>query len=54
MTVLAGYVKFIFKILDFYNVKPLTYAKLVNLATTRNFFLDRHTYLFICICIIDV
>ena len=46
MTVLVGYAKFIFKILDFYNVKSYTFVKLTNLATiSKNiFFLDRHTY----------
>ena len=32
VTVLAEYVKFIFKILDFYNVKSYTFVKLANLA----------------------
>ena len=33
VTVLAGYVKFLFKILDFYDVKLYTFVKLGNLAT---------------------
>ena len=53
MTVLAGYVKFIFKILDFCNMKADTFVKLANLATI-SIFLDRHTYLFVFIYIIDV
>ena len=50
MTVHAGYVKFIFKILDFYNVKSHLFVKLANLATTINKFLF---YLYI-LFIIDV
>ena len=38
MTVLAGYIKFLFKILGFHNVKPHTFVKLAKLATIRNFF----------------
>ena len=61
MTVHAGCVKVIFKILDFYNVKSYAFDKLATLATISKknvfifySFLDRHTYLFIYICIIDV
>ena len=52
MTVRAGCIKFIFK-----NVKSDAFVKLANLATISkknfNFFLDRHTYLFMYICIIN-
>ena len=60
MTVHAGFVKFTFKNLDLYNVKSHAFVKLANLAIISkkifefNFFLHRHTYLFIYICIIDV
>ena len=60
VTVLAGYVKFISKILDFYNVKPHTFVKLANLITISNFFfLDRYIYIFIYIylhnwCIVNL
>ena len=50
MTVLVGYAKFIFKILDFYNVKSYTFVKLTNLATiSKNIFflLDIHIYLYV-------
>ena len=43
----AGYVKFIFKILDFYNVKSHTFVKLANLATIRNLFIYLFIYSFI-------
>ena len=33
VTVLAGFVNFIFRILDFYDVKSYTFVKLANLAT---------------------
>ena len=49
VTVLAAYVKFTFKISDFYSVKPYTFVKLTNLATiSKKTFLDRHTYIHIC------
>ena len=64
MIVHAGCVKFIFKILDFYNVKSNSFVKLANLAVltwqplAQKFFslifLDRNTYLLIYIFIIDV
>ena len=50
MTVFADYAKFIFKILDFRNVKPHAVVKLANLATISNFDFN----LFVYICIIDV
>ena len=39
VTVPAGCVKFIFKILDFYDVKSHLFVKLANLATTISKFL---------------
>ena len=39
MIVLAGCVKFIFKVLGFYNVKSNLFVKLANLATVINKFL---------------
>ena len=50
MTVPAGCLKFIFKILDVYNVKSHLFVKRANLATTINKFLF---YLYI-VFIIDV
>ena len=52
MTVHAGSIKFIFKILDFY-VKSHAFVKLANFATISKkkkinlIFFDRHTYLYI-------
>ena len=56
VTVLAGYVKFLFKILDFYNVKLYTFVKLANLATIskKNIIFLIGIYLFLYICIIVV
>ena len=50
VTVPAGCVRFIFKILDFYNVKSHLFVKLATLATTINKFLF-YLYIFF---IIDV
>ena len=55
VTVLAGYVKFLFKILDFYNVKLYTFVKIANLATIskKNIFLiDIYLFLYICIIVV--
>ena len=42
VTALAGYVKFILKILDLYNVKSYTFVKLPNLTTiSKKNILDR-------------
>ena len=50
VTVLAGYVKFIFKILDFYNVKSHPFVKLANLPTiSKKIIFFRQTYVFIFI-----
>ena len=48
VTVPAGCVKFIFKILDFYDVKSHLFVKLANLATTFNKFLF-YLYIFFMI-----
>ena len=45
VTVIASYIKFILKILDFYNVKSFTFAKLANLATISKKTLFKQTYI---------
>ena len=60
MTLHTGCVKFMFKMLGFYNAKLYDFVKLANLAAISKkkfliqFFLDRHTQLLTYICITDV